>query len=151
MDTEKKDVKKAIRRKPLKKQDVEEVKKKVEEIMDIGKILRERISFPAYREEPKVKGKCWGVYPSLEVKRLIFHEEDDFRLTVSLFSHDAMEILKMQDAAIASAAEGLNKGAWEFYLHAANHKVQRIQGLYRSEINFVFKVVFPKISQQEVS
>lgn len=118
--------------------------------MDIGKILRERSKIPAYRQEPKRKGKRWGIYPSLKVDKLIFDEEDDFRCPVSLFSYDADEILRMQDAAIAEAAKGMNRDGWKFYLHAANHKVHRVMGLYRSEINFVFKVRFPDNSQKEV-
>ena len=117
--------------------------------MDIGKILRERSKIPAYRSEPKKKGKRWAIYPSLKVDKLIFHEDDDFRCLVSLFSHDADEILRMQDAAIAEAVEGMKKDGWVFWLHAANHKVQRIGKLYRSEIRFVFKVKDPLIKIQE--
>jgi len=120
--------------------------------MDIGKILGDRARFRAYRSEPKSTNcKRWGIYPSLKVDRSIFFEEDEFIYLVSLFSYDADEILRMQDAAIAEAAKGLKKDGWEFWLHAANHKVQNSGRLYSSKIRFVFKVKnAPKKIQEEV-
>lgn len=108
--------------------------------MDIGKILRERSKFPAYRSEPKKKNKNWAIYPSLKVDNLVFYEDDEFRCLVSLFSYDRDEILMMQDTAIAEAKKGMKKDGWTFWLHAARHKVEQVDELYCSKINFTFKV-----------
>ena len=108
--------------------------------MNIGKVLRERAKFPVYVLEPKKKPDNWGLYPNLRINESIFFEEDEFVYLVSFFSHDALEILKMQDAAITEAAKGLKKDGWEFWLHAANHKIKKSERLYSSEIRFVFKV-----------
>lgn len=118
--------------------------------MDIGRILRERANFAAFRYKPKRRLKRWGVFPSLKVEQLIFHEDNDFRCLVSLFSYDRDDVEKMQDMTIAEAVKGMKKNGWEFYCHAANHKIERVQKMYRSEINFVFKVRFPDNTQEEV-
>ena len=119
--------------------------------MDIGKILREKAKFRAYRAEPKIKGKKWGIYPSLKVDRDMFFEDDEFKCEVSLFSYDSEEILKMQEDAIKEATKGIKKDGWFFYLHAANHKVQKMGRIYRSEIRFVFKVKNAQKIQEEVN
>lgn len=115
--------------------------------MDIGKILRDKAKFPAYRSEPKTKNKRWGIFPSVKVEQLIFYEDDDFYCPVKLFSYDRDEIEKMQDDTIKQAHEGMKKDGWTFWLHAANHKIQRIGKLYCSEINFCFKVRIPDVEE----
>jgi len=112
--------------------------------MDLGKILRERAKIRTYVNPPKKPGKRWGVYPSTKVEQDIFTEEDDFRCTVLLFSYERNEIEKMQQDAIDQAALGFKKGAWIFWLHAANHGIEEVPGMYRSTINFVFRIRFPK-------
>ncbi len=118
--------------------------------MNIGKVLRERAKFPVYVLEPKKKPDSWGLYPNLRINESIFFEEDEFVYLVSLFSHDALEILEMQDAAITEAAKGLKKNGREFWLHAANHKVQNLKEPYSAKIRFVFKVknAPPKIEEE---
>jgi len=118
--------------------------------MDIGKILRERVKFRTYRSDPKVKGKRWGVYPSVKADQLMFFEDDEFKCEVSLFSYDSEDILRMQDEAIKDAAKGIIKNSWIFYLHAANHSVQKMGRLYRSGIRLVFKVRNAQKIQEEV-
>lgn len=118
--------------------------------MDIGKILRERVSFPAYRSEPKRECSHWGIFPSLKVNNSIFFEEDEFKCEVSLFSNDPEEILRMQDETIAEAAKGMKKNGWTFWLHAANHEIYNTEKPYRSEIRLVFKVKTLEKIQEEV-
>ncbi len=118
--------------------------------MDIGRILRERVNFRTYVKDPKKPGKRWGVFPSVKVNQLIFIEDEEFRCPVSLFSYDKDEIMEMQTAAILQASLGMKKDGWNFFCHAANHKIQKVLGLYRSDINFQFKVVFPNITKEEV-
>lgn len=111
--------------------------------MDIGKILRERANFRTYAKEPKKPPKRWGIFPSLKVDQLIFSEEDDFRCSVTLFSYDKDDITQMQADTITRASLGMKNNGWDFWLHAANHGIERVPGRYRSTINFVFKVRFP--------
>jgi len=118
--------------------------------MDIGKILREKAKFPAFKSEPKKKEINWGIYPSVKVDKTIFFEDDEFKCLVSLFSYDEAELLKMQDETIKDAKEGMKKDGWIFWLHAANHKVEKIGKLYRSEINFIFKVDVLEEIKEEV-
>ena len=118
--------------------------------MDIGKILRERANFKTYVNKPKKPGKKWGVYPSVKADELIFIEEEEFNCPVLLFSHNKDEIMRMQADAIIQASLGMKRGGWEFWLHAANHKITKEGGLYRSEIRFVFKVLFPINLKEEV-
>ncbi len=118
--------------------------------IDLGRILRNRVKFPAYKSEPKTKKRRWGIFPGFEVTQLFFIEDkDNFRFKVSLFSNDKDEIGRMKLDVIAAAAEGIPHGAWEFWLHAANNKTEKIPGTYRCEINFVFKVRSPIKTEEE--
>ena len=119
--------------------------------MNIGKVLRERAKFPVYVLEPKKKPDNWGLYPNMRVDGLMFFKEDEFIYWVSLFSHDVLEIVRMKDAAIAEAAKGFKKDGWEFWLHAANNKVQNLKEPCSAKIRFVFKVKnAPQKIQEEV-
>ena len=111
--------------------------------MDIGRTLRGRSKFPVYVNEPKRKLKRWGVFPATLIKQDIFSDEDDFRCPVTLFSYDKVDIVKMQADTITQASLGLSENGLELWLHAANHGIEKVQGMYRSTINFVFKVRFP--------
>lgn len=117
--------------------------------MDIGKILRERVNFRTYVNPPRKPGKKWGVFPSVKVDQLIFIEDEEFKCPVSLFSYDKKEIEEMQTATILQASLGMKKNGWNFFCHAANHGIQKVHGLYRSDIYFRFKVVFPNVTKEE--
>ena len=114
--------------------------------MDIGKILQERASFPAYRKPTKRKHKRWGVFPSVIVDQQIFKEEDVFKCKVSLYSWSLITVAAMKFVTIETAAEGFKKPgtSWQFWCHAANNEIKRITlsgvSVWLCEINFSFKV-----------
>lgn len=110
--------------------------------LDMGKVLRDKAKFPAFGATPKKKHDRWGIFPSFEVVQDVFSPNEDFRFVVSLFSHNHDDVVQMQLETIMIASKGLSKGNVTFFLYAANHNVVRVTGLYRAEINFVFKVRF---------
>ena len=120
--------------------------------MDLGKMLRDRMSsFRTYKNFPRSPPKNWGMYPKMIIDQLVFHEKDSFHCPIYLVSSDPIEIVKMRDAAIASANEGFKIGGWEFFLHAANNKILQDLKIYNVKINLVFKVRFPNIADEEVN
>ena len=151
---ENKKIGKPIRKKTVKKKPVEKPDVKIEKKLDIGRVLRGRMGFATYTKHPKrkeylgdLKLAKWGVFPSTIVDQALFTGDDEFRCRAQLFAKTEEEALEMQTAAILQASLGIQWGGWHFWLHAANHGILRIPGLYKTEINLAFKV---KILSEEV-
>ena len=119
----------------------EKVQDKVEKPFNIGEILRGRTTLRTYTpKEAKGKIAPFAVIPNLIIEKNLFGPNDEFYCPVEIFHTSRDVVEEMQATVILAASLGLKKGGWEFFLHAANHSISRIAGLYKSQINLCFKV-----------